>query len=45
MNKLIAFIKNLIDNKFHGKLIIGFQNGKIVNIERRMTEDPMNFRD
>ena len=45
MNNLIAFIKRLISEKFYGKVIIGFEAGKIVNFEKRIKEDPKQFND
>jgi len=45
MSKLIAFLKNLVAEKYYGKVIIGFQNGKIVSFERRITTDPKEFQD
>ena len=35
MNRLIKLIKDLIARKFHGKIIISFQNGEINPIVRK----------
>jgi hypothetical protein len=45
MTKLIAWLKKLIEEKRYGKVIIGFQNGKIVSFETRITIDPKEFQD
>jgi len=33
VEKLIDYIKNLILNKFYGKITISFENGKIVHVK------------
>jgi hypothetical protein len=43
MKNLISYIKNLIDKKFHGKLIISFEAGRISRVEIRKTEDASMF--
>jgi hypothetical protein len=45
MAKLIEFLKKLIVDKIYGKVIIGFQNGKVTSFETRITIDPKEFKD
>jgi len=33
--KIIAYLKDLLNKRFHGKIIIIFQQGEIVHFERR----------
>jgi len=35
MDKIIALIKQYIADRLYGKIIISFESGKIVHIERR----------
>jgi len=34
IEKLLAFIKKLIDNKFYGKLTVSFEAGKVVHLKK-----------
>ena len=45
MINLLEFLKKLIKDKIYGKVIIGFQNGKVVSFETRITIDPKEFKD
>ena len=43
MDKLIAYIKRLIIDKFFGKVILTFESGRIVHLEKRQSEDAKQF--
>jgi len=34
IQKLLAYIKDLVDNRFYGKLILSFESGKIVHLKK-----------
>jgi len=44
MEKLLEYLKKLIDPKFYGKVIINFEAGRIVRFEKRITEDVKQFK-
>lgn len=37
LNKIVEYLKNLNEKKFYGKIIIEFQDGKIVLIREEKT--------
>ena len=43
MKNLMSYIKNLVDKRFHGKLIISFEAGRIVRFEVSKTEEASQF--
>ncbi len=43
MDKLIAYIKRLITEKFFGKVILTFNDGRIVHVEKHVSEDAKQF--
>ena len=33
IEKLLAYLKDLIDNKFYGKVVLFFENGKVTHMK------------
>jgi len=43
MSKLIEYFKKIIADRFYGKVIISFEGGRIVHLERHISEDAKQF--